>query len=155
MNALQPLLALLAQSESERDAAQTLCLRAQTVHDQTLAQADQLLGYRRDYEQRWGEQFAQQGRIELVRCYQGFVQRLSQAVDQQQQQVQRTAVQLAHAQQALRDHELRVASVRKLIEGRLREVQRETDRREQKQTDEFAARAAWNAMHAGLQPRVR
>jgi flagellar FliJ protein len=39
---------------------------------------------------------------------------------------------------------LRVASVRKLVERRQHEQRLGAERRDQKTTDEFAARAAWN-----------
>ena len=46
----------------------------------------------------------------------------------------------------LRGQEMRVASVRKLLERRVQELRLAADRRDQKQTDEFAARAAWNQL---------
>ena len=46
----------------------------------------------------------------------------------------------------VREQELRVASVRKLIERRLAELRLAADRRDQKQTDDFASRAAWNRL---------
>jgi flagellar FliJ protein len=54
---------------------------------------------------------------------------------------------LDHAKLKLRDGEIRVASVRKLIERRQAEARLSADRREQKNTDEFAQRAAWNRQH--------
>ena len=53
----------------------------------------------------------------------------------------------SHAKLKLRDGEIRVASVRKLIERRQAEARLSADRREQKNTDEFASRAAWNRQH--------
>jgi len=38
--------------------------------------------------------------------------------------------------------------VRKLIERRTHEQRLAADRRDQKQSDEFAARVAWNRVHA-------
>jgi flagellar FliJ protein len=149
MNDLQPLLALLAQTETERDAAQLRFQRAQAAAGTAQAQAEQLLGYRRDYELRWGAEFSRDGKIELVRCYQGFIERLSQAVDQQTLLAERTAQQLALCRTELAQHELRVASVRKLIERRQQQVRIDGDRREQKASDEFATRAAWNRLAAG------
>jgi flagellar FliJ protein len=49
---------------------------------------------------------------------------------------------------ALRESELRCASVRKLIERRTQEHRLFEERRDQKQTDEQAARAAWNRLGA-------
>jgi flagellar FliJ protein len=144
MHALQPLIALLEQTERERDDAQLHLLRARDAQQAAQAQADQLLAYRADYEARWGARFGREGKIELVRCYQGFVARLTHAVEHQTQVAVHAAHHVEAAQATLRERELRVASVRKLIEGRLHEVKRNADRDEQKQIDEFASRAAWS-----------
>lgn len=146
MNDLQPLLTLLAQAEGERDEAQAHSQRQDAAQHAAQAQADQLLDYRRDYEQRWGAHFSRQSKIELLHCYQGFIQRLSQAIEQQAHAARRAADQAALALATLREAELRVASVRKLIERRVGEQQRSEEKREQKQTDEFAARAAWQRL---------
>jgi flagellar FliJ protein len=149
MNSMQPLLTLLAQTERERDDALSAHQRAVAAHQAAVEQAEQLLAYRREYEQRWGDQFSRQGSIELVRCYQSFTTRLTQAVDHQQRSAQYAARQVETAREALLEQEMRVASVRKLIERRMQEAQLSSDRRDQKLTDEFAARAAWNRA-AGL-----
>jgi flagellar FliJ protein len=86
--------------------------------------------------------------MELVNCYRGFVERLSQAVDQQQRIAQHAEAQLVRARGTLVQHEVRVASVRKLVERRAKELRLSLDRLEQKQTDEFGARLAWS--HHGL-----
>ena len=61
---------------------------------------------------------------------------------------QNANAQMERAREVLRDHEVRVASVRKLIERRAQELRLSAERIEQKQTDEFGARSAWN--HPGL-----
>jgi len=146
MHPLQPLIALLEQTERERDEARLHLLRARDAQHGASNQAEQLLAYRRDYEARWGAQFGRAGAIELVRCYQGFVDRLSQAVDHQAKVAAHAAVNAEAAEQALREREQRVASVRKLIERRIAEVRRDAGRNEQKQLDEFATRAAWRQL---------
>ena len=146
MTDLQPLLTLLAQAESERDEALGHSQRQDAAQRAAQAQAGQLLDYRRDYEQRWGDHFSRQSKIELLHCYQGFIQRLSQAIEQQTQTASRAADQAAVALAALREADMRVASVRKLIERRVGEQQRSEEKREQKQTDEFAARVAWQRL---------
>ena len=143
MTSLHPLTTLLAQTERERDMALADQLRAQTAHSAAVAQAEQLLLYRREYEQRWQKQFASEGKIELVRCYQGFMERLSQAVEQQARHAGQTTQQAERAGTELRAVEVRCASVRRLIERRVRDLQTDAGRREQKQNDEQAARAAW------------
>jgi flagellar FliJ protein len=143
MNALQPLMALLAQTERERDNAWVEAQRAAQAQQNAAAQVDQLLAYRREYEQRWSTQFKSEGRIELLHCYRGFMERLSQAVEQQQRIAQQAAVQCERARATLAEHEVRVASVRRLIERRSQELRLSADRAEQKQTDEFGSRLAW------------
>lgn len=148
MTSLQPLATLLAQSERERDMALADLQRAQLASEAADAQAKQLLDYRRDYEQRWGAQFAREGQIELVRCYQSFIERLTQAVDQQGRVAEHSKQQLANAVLAVRVAETRCASVRKLIERRTSEQRNVAERREQQQTDEAAARATWGRPRA-------
>jgi flagellar FliJ protein len=87
--------------------------------------------------------------MELVNCYRGFMERLTQAVDQQRAAAAQAQAELDSARVALRDGELRVASVRKLIERRVAEAHAAAERREQKACDEFASRASWNQA-AGL-----
>jgi flagellar FliJ protein len=116
-------------------------------HRSATAQAEQLVVYRGEYEQRWATQFKTDGRMELVNCYRGFMDRLTQAVEQQQRVVVHAHAAFDQARLRLRDGEIRVASVRKLIERRQAEARLSADRREQKTTDEFASRAAWNRQH--------
>lgn len=147
---LQPLMALLEQTEQERDAALTLQQRAHADHQAAMAQAEQLVQYRREYEQRWGERFATAGHIELVHSYHGFMTRLTQAVEHQQRVVAAAGATLERARAALVEQEMRVASVGKLIERRVQEMQRQSAQREQRQLDELAARAAWNRLAAAV-----
>ena len=141
---LQSLTLLLGQSERVRDAALAAHQRARAASDAAAAQAEQLRTYRRDYELRWREQFSREGRIELVRCYQSFIERLTQAVDQQARIASHGLEQVEQAAVHLRDSELRCASVRKLIDRRTREHLAHTERFERNHDDDLAARAAWN-----------
>jgi len=154
MTPLQPLAALLAQSERERDMALADLQRAQLASDAADAQAQQLLDYRRDYEKRWSAQFAREGQIELVRCYHSFIERLTQAVDQQGRVAEHSKQHLANAVLAVRVAETRCASVRKLIERRTSELRNVAERREQQQTDEAAARAVWGRLGPNGRPRA-
>ncbi len=149
MSTLQPLMTLLGQVERERDDLAQICQRAVRAQQTADSQAEQLLTYRREYEKRWAHQFRTDGRMELVNCYRGFMERLTQAVDQQNTAAAQAQAELDSARVALRDGELRVASVRKLIERRVAEAHAEAQRREQKACDEFASRASWNQA-AGL-----
>lgn len=144
MSSIQPLLSLLEQAERDRDAALAEHQMAMRQHQNALAQSDQLRNYRDDHSRRWQQQFTQQGAIELVHCYQGFNDRLSHAVQFAQHGVDHAQERVAHCHTLLLQQEMRVASVRKLIERRQAEARLAQDRRDQKASDEFAARLAWN-----------
>jgi flagellar FliJ protein len=147
---MQSLSILLEREEQERDAALAALHAARSHADAARAQAEQLVEYRAEYQRRWTEQFARAGAIEIVHCYQGFTQRLEQAIVQQDRLAQHAKAQAERAQATLAACELRVASVRKLIERRLHEQQRVAARREQKITDEAAQRAAYAGSAARL-----
>jgi len=143
MNHLQPLTALLAQTERQRDLALADQMKAQTAADAAQAQAEQLMAYRRDYEQRWNAQFTRSGSIELVRCYHGFVERLSQAVEAQTRAARQANATLASAIETVREREVQVAAVQKLVERRMAEGRAAAQRHEQRESDEVAARVSW------------
>jgi flagellar FliJ protein len=143
MSALQPLLALLTQTERERDTAAADHRRAQAAQAQAEQQHRQLRDYQADYETRWRAQLRERATMDVLQCYQGFAARLQQAVDQQARAVDLATQRTEREQARLTEHEIRVASVRRLIERRTDEIRRGNERREQKQLDEFASRAGW------------
>lgn len=152
---IDPLMALLGQAERERDAALADQQRAVEAFQSAQAQAEQLVAYRSEYEARFREQFSRNGSVSILQCYQGFSARLGQAIDQQQQIAAHAERRVEQARETLRDEELRVASVRKLLERRIHEQRLAADRRDQKQTDEYAARAAWAQLQRSpLSPAV-
>ncbi len=152
MNSLQPLLTLLAHVERERDAAMAEAKRVEMDRHAAQRQTERLQSYRREYEQRWGSQFGQSGGIDIVQCYHGFMTRLGQAIDAQERVTLQAAQRLEFAQASWLEHEMRVASVRKLIERRGRELRGAADLSEQKQLDEHAARLLWNRGAGGGMP---
>jgi len=87
-----------------------------------------------------------------VRCYQGFMQRMTHAVEQQERIAAHTAVHAERAEAIVRGHELRVAALKKLVERRLRERDVVAARREQKESDDRAVRAAWSRLTAPGRP---
>ena len=143
MSALQPLMVLLAQAERQRDLAITEHQRTKVAFEAASEQSRQLLNYRREYEHRWSAQFSRDGKMELVHCYRAFMERLTQAVDQQDRVAEYARQNTERAQVQLREIELRCASVRKLIERRTQSIRQSAEKRDQKQTDEQASRTAW------------
>ena len=152
MNAMHSLLTLLSHAERERDAALAALRCLQIEQRNAQAQADQLQSYRRDYEQRWSSEFSRSGEIAIVHCYQGFVTRLGQAIEQQSHVAQIAAQRLAQAETVWRECELRVASIGKLIGRRNLTLRDQESRREQKLQDDQATRMAWERRTHGFAP---
>jgi flagellar FliJ protein len=141
--ALDSLFTLLRQAEAARDAAELELQRAQGAVQAAQAQRHELLEYRGEYERRYAAQFARGASgIDIVRCYQGFMQRLAQAIAQQTRVVEHAEARAEAMRAPLRDSELQAASIRKLIERRIAEQQREEQQREQRRSDEAAARSS-------------
>jgi len=140
---LRSLRLLLAQAERQRDEALAEQLKLDAAWRASAAQAEQLVLYRREYEQRWSAEFCREGKIELVRCYQGFIERLSQAVEQQERIAGHAAAQAERATAIMRGHDVRAAALKKLVERRLKEGELVAAGREQRLNDEHASRAAW------------
>jgi flagellar FliJ protein len=134
---------LLEQAETERDAALARMLQSDEAARQARAQAEQLHAYREDYRRRAPALNGRSASIELVRCHQGFMQRLDQAIEQQRGQLARLEQQAAEQREVLLEREVRVASVKKLLERRSQEAQRQAARVEQRQTDESALRGSF------------
>ena len=149
---LKALSLLLAQAERQRDEALAEQLAAERARRAAAAQAEQLVAYRREYEQRWGAEFCRDGKIELVRCYQGFIDRLTQAVEQQERVAAHAAVQAERAEAIVRGHELRAAGLKKLVERRLRQGEIAAARHAQRESDDRAVRGAWSRLTAPGDP---
>lgn len=145
---LQPLFVLLEQAERDRDDALSRQRRALAQLENARTQESSLRAYRSDYQERWSQQFRQGVTMTLMQCYHDFVGRLHGAVDHQEQQVERLAKDGERARAEVLAAELRVASVRKLIERRETAMLRSAERRDQKGQDEMASRAAWQRLHA-------
>ncbi|MEF7613066.1 flagellar export protein FliJ [Aquincola sp. MAHUQ-54] len=143
MSTTQSLQVLLDRETDERDGLLAALQQAQMRAQAARAQTEQLIAYRDDYHRRWSGQFRTQATMDILRCYQDFSQRLEEAIAQQTRVATHAETQVQRAREALTAQEIRVASVRKLIERRIAEQQRAAERRDQKQTDEAAQRAAW------------
>jgi flagellar FliJ protein len=141
MNDLQPLLSLLSHAERDRDAALAAQSEAMNRLEGLQQQSVQLVEYRKEYEQRWTQQFKSQGSIEVLRYYQSFTDRLNQALSHQQRSVAQAEQQMQAIRTELMSREMKVASIKKLIERRVSDRARQAERQEQTLTDELAARS--------------
>jgi flagellar FliJ protein len=143
MDRLSLLNTLLEREREKRDAALTEWRQAEAQEHAAREQADSLVTYRSDYRKRWAAQFSQRAPIEILHCYQGFVDRLEQAIGAQQGVVEQAAGRVLAARQRLRHRETKVATVQRLIERRLQAQALKDQRREQKTVDEAAQRLGW------------
>lgn len=140
MTRLQTLNTLLEREEGLRDEARAAYAKAVEQAEAAKAQAESLHNYRDEYRQRWAAQFAQGGHIEIVRCYQGFVDRLDQAITQAHGTARLFDGQLQRARERMQAAEIRVATVQRLIERTLQAAAQAVARRDQKNMDELAQR---------------
>ena len=139
---------LLEREETDRNAIAVATRQAQDHLERLNAQVAQFSQYRADYVTRWQQQFHQAGGIEIVQCYRSFMQRLDQAMQQLTLQQRQAEVNLKRQRHRLMEAETRVAAIKKLISRRVETFQRAEERRDQKQTDEAAQRAAWSRLQA-------
>lgn len=140
---------LLEQATLERDRLAAELRRADEVTLRAGAQAEQLVAYRGEYVERWAGQFGRGGAIEIVHCYQSFMQRLDEAIHQQRRQLEQCDAAAAQLRRALVAAEVRVASVRKLAERRRQERRRAEARRDQHHCDETAQQLALRRQRLG------
>ena len=131
--------ALLSHAENLRDETLAQLAQAEAQQRQLDEQAAQLDGYRNDYRARHPATGGRSSSIELLRVHQGFMTRLDQALAQLQGQQQKAAARIETLRSQLLAQEVRVASVRKLIERRAQEAELAASRREQRRTDDATA----------------
>ena len=141
---------LLDRATQERDRLAGELRRGEEVVLRARRQGEQLDGYRGEYTQRWSAQFGRGGAIEIVHCYQSFMQRLDEAMSLVHDQLQRSEATVAARRAELTAAELRTASVRKLIERRRQERGRVQARVEQKLGDEAAQAIVRRTQGRGL-----
>lgn len=129
---------LLEQAERARDQALVAFQQAELRLRQAQAQHKGLGQYQSEYDARWMAQFRTEGAAAVVlQAHHQFGNRLIDAIGQQSQLTGVLESRLRAARQQLRERELRVASVRKLIERRQAEHHERQRRAEQKTQDEF------------------
>ena len=150
---METLATLLDQAERQRNIALAAFNQSRARRDEARTQARDLETYRSDYSARWSGQLQRGAAPEVLRSYHQFAARLELAIAQQAQACVICEQALARANDMLAAHELRVASVRKLIERRRHEQRAGLDQREQRANDEQALRMSRSARNpfAGTQ----
>ena len=137
---METLHTLLDQAEQQRNIALAAFNQSRARRDEARTQARDLETYRDDYSARWTGQLQRGATLEVMRSYHQFAARLELAISHQAHALAVCEQALAHANDTLAAHELRVASVRKLIERRRHEQRQGIEQSEQRATDEQALR---------------
>ena len=122
-----------------RDEARRVLQHAQGAQRAAQDQLQVLQGYAQETENRWGMRAQATVAPEVMFHHYHFMGRLDHAAGLQSGVVDDHAQRVALAQQQLRDAEVRLASLRKLLEKRQLEALQAQARRDQKMTDERAA----------------
>ncbi len=142
MGSLNAFVVAVDLAERQRDAARQTLQNLQGARQAAQAQLEQLSGYAAETQQRWGMREGAAVQPEVMRHHYQFMGRLDHAIGLQTQAVSGQDQRVHQAGQVLLQAELRLASLRKVLERRRADLLREQQRREQKQTDELASQRA-------------
>ena len=145
MSSLNALAVAVEAASRKRDDARRVLHDTQAAQQAALAQLEQLEGYARETEARWGVKADTAMKPEVMYHHYQFMNRLGHAAGIQTGVVGDHAHRVEAARQALLQAELRLASLRKVVDKRRQELELAQMRREQKQTDERAALQYRNA----------
>lgn len=122
-----------------RDDARRSLQDARSASQAAQAQLDQLENYARETQDRWGMRPNAAVQPEVMYHHYQFMDRLGHAAGLQAGVVGSHADRVGAAERSLLEAELRLASLKKLVDKRQRDALQAQMRREQKQTDERAA----------------
>ena len=147
MSTLNALTVAVEVASRKRDEARRLLQDAQGAQQAAQDQLNQLQGYARETEGRWGMRADAAVQPEVMFHHYQFMDRLGHAVGLQTGVVSDHASRVQGATRTLLEAELRLASLRKVVEKRQQDHERQQMRREQKQTDERASIQVRNAIN--------
>jgi len=142
MSALNAFVVAVELAERQRDAARQALANVQGARQSAQAQLQQLTGYAAETQDRWGLKAGAAVQPEVMHHHYHFMGRLDHAIGLQKQALSGQDQRVVQARQALLQAELRLASLRKVLERRRAELAQQQQRREQKQTDERASQRA-------------
>lgn len=139
MSSLNALMVAIDAASRKRDEALQTVQERQRAQQAGQEQMDQLQSYAQEMQRRWGAHESQSVQPEVMYHQYQFMERLQHAIDLQTRVMTDLAIRLETAQKALMACELRVSSLRKVVEVRRRDIALAQMRREQKETDDRAA----------------
>lgn len=139
MSSLSALQVAIDVAARRRDEALQALLEQQRMQQAGQAQLDQLSVYADQTQQRWGVRADALVQPEVMHHHYQFMGRLDEAINMQSTVVHNQGARVELARKALLETELRLASLKKLVERKQKELAQLQQQREQKQTDERAA----------------
>lgn len=139
MSALKSVLLAIEHASLRRDDLAKAVARVERSQIFARDQMAQLKGYAADTDARWTGSGARGLSLELVRHQYQFMDRLQQAIELQSGVLANTARQLELAKANLMQAEIRLSGLNQILKSRQIAMLSQQRRREQRQTDEFAA----------------
>lgn len=152
MASLHAFLVAVEMAERKRDDARQALQDARNARQAAQQQLDQIESYAQETQNRWGLRADATVKPEVMYHHYQFMDRLAHASGLQSGVVGDQAGRVDAAVHALLQAELRVTSLKKVVEKRRREMEQLQARRDQKQTDE---RASLQFRSAGSDPSVQ
>ncbi|RYF25897.1 MAG: flagellar export protein FliJ [Comamonadaceae bacterium] len=139
MASLHAFLVAVEMAERKRDDARQALQDARNARQAAQQQLDQIESYAQETQNRWGLRADATVKPEVMYHHYQFMDRLAHASGLQSGVVGDQAGRVDAAAHALLQAELRVTSLKKVVEKRRREMEQLQARRDQKQTDERAS----------------
>lgn len=139
MSGLKSVLLAIEHASLRRDELAKAVARVERSQNFARDQMAQLKGYAADTDARWTGSGARGLSLELVRHQYQFMDRLQQAIELQSGVLANTARQLELAKANLLQAEIRLSGLNQILKSRQNVMLSQQRRREQRQTDEFAA----------------
>lgn len=138
-SALNALAVAVEVASRKRDHARQVLQDTLAAQQAARAQLDQLEDYAQENQARWGMKADTAIKPEVMFHHYQFMERLGHAASVQASVVADHAARVEAARRSLLEAELRLASLRKVVDKRRQELALADMRRDQKQTDERAA----------------
>jgi flagellar FliJ protein len=139
MSQLKSIQLAITLATRQRDERAKVVAQALRTLNFSRSQMDQLEGYAGDTDARWTDSQAAVRSSELVKHHYAFMERLQHAISLQTGVIGGSTQQVEAAQQELLKAEFRLAGLQQVLKTREAALQLQVKRREQRQTDEFAA----------------
>jgi flagellar FliJ protein len=139
MSQLRSFVLAIELATRQRDELARALARAEKTLQFAQNQMHQLEGYATETDARWLRPTPDGRTTELLRHHYQFVGRLQQAIGLQSGVISNSGQQVENAKQLLMQAECRLAALNQILKSRQADLLRLEARREQRQTDEFAA----------------